>query len=124
MAASDTLAFKAKMKTLIGFSLVETKQQERSYTIHPVVQNWCFHIAASDDYTVQLYELTLISVGHMAPSKEDRDYARLQQRFLPHANHLILNCPYNRIDVWEALDGLGNLYFSQDKLIEAEEMYQ
>jgi tetratricopeptide (TPR) repeat protein len=127
-AVSSKLAFKATIKMLIGFSLVETTQQEGSYTIHPVVQDWCSHIAALENHTAQLYELALVSVGYMVRINSDRDYARLQQRLLPHANYLIqrnrLDWLVDKIDNWGAFLGLGNLYSDQDQLKEAEEMYQ
>ncbi|KAL2829086.1 hypothetical protein BJY01DRAFT_240744 [Aspergillus pseudoustus] len=125
---SSKLVFKKKLKALIRFSLVETKQQEGSYTLHPVVQDWCFHIAASEEATNQLHEMTLISVGHMVPSSDDRDYARLEQRLLPHANFLMQKERHSwredRLDICEAWNGLGNIYSDQGKLREAEEMYQ
>ncbi|KAL3439993.1 hypothetical protein BJX65DRAFT_49951 [Aspergillus insuetus] len=127
-AVSSNLAFKATIKILIGFSLVETKQQEGSYTIHPVVHDWCSHIAALENHTAQLYELALISVGYMVPTNSDRDYATLQQRLLPHANYLIqrerYNWPDNKTEIWGAFGGLGFLHSDQGKLKEAEGMYQ
>ncbi|KAL3485915.1 hypothetical protein BJX62DRAFT_29395 [Aspergillus germanicus] len=127
-AVSSKLAFKGTIKMLIGFSLVETKQLEGSYTIHPVVQDWCSHIAAVENHTVQLYELALISVGYMVPGHSDRDYAGLQQRLLPHANHLIqrdrFNWPDDKIEILGAFGSLGNLYSDRGKLQEAEEMYE
>jgi hypothetical protein len=39
MAVLNKLVFKTKVKALVGFSLVKTKQQGGSYTLHPVVQN-------------------------------------------------------------------------------------
>ncbi|KAF5854888.1 hypothetical protein ETB97_010885 [Aspergillus alliaceus] len=71
-AVSTKLVFKTKLRVLIKFSLVETGQQEGSYTLHPVVQDWCTHIAASKDLTNQLHGLALISVGFMVPSSSDR----------------------------------------------------
>ncbi|KAG2026624.1 hypothetical protein GB937_001409 [Aspergillus fischeri] len=127
-AVSNKLAFKAKIKVLVGFSLVEPRRQEGSFTIHPVIQDWCFHIAASEKQTVQLYELALVSVGYTVSSKNDREYARLQQRLLPHANHVIkrekYSWPDDKVAVWGSFSGLGNLYSDQGKLKEAEEMYQ
>ena len=38
-AVSSKLVFKTKLKALVEFSLVEIKQQEGSYTLHPVVQD-------------------------------------------------------------------------------------
>ncbi|KAL4739322.1 hypothetical protein BDV11DRAFT_215259 [Aspergillus similis] len=131
-AVSSRLVFKTKIKALVKFSLVEIKQQKGSYTLHPVVQDWCYHIAASNDLTNQLQELAFISVGYTVPSRDTRDYARLEQRLLPHANNLIQRNighwldiqPKDRFNVFEAFHGLGNLYFDQGKLKEAEEMYQ
>ncbi|KAL4759686.1 uncharacterized protein BDW70DRAFT_161387 [Aspergillus foveolatus] len=128
IAVSNKLAFMAKIKMLIAFSLVEPKQHEGSYTIHPVVRDWCSYIAASEKRTVQLHELALVCVGCMVPRHSNRDYARLQQRLLPHANYLIRrernNWPDDKIAVLRAFHGLGNLYANQGKLKEAEEMYQ
>ncbi|CAG8186720.1 unnamed protein product [Penicillium nalgiovense] len=64
-ALSSGLAFKVGVKTLIGFSLLESKQQEGSYAMHPVVQDWCLHLASTDEnvHSIQLNELALISVA-------------------------------------------------------------
>ncbi|KAL4733125.1 hypothetical protein BDV11DRAFT_210460 [Aspergillus similis] len=131
-AVSSKLVFKTKIKALVEFSLVEIKQQEGSYTLHPVVQDWCYHIAASNDLTNQLPELALISVGYTVPSRDTRDYARLEQRLLPHANNLIQRNIGLRLDIWaedrlnifRAFHGLSILYSDQGKLKEAEEMCQ
>jgi tetratricopeptide (TPR) repeat protein len=131
-AVSSKLVFKTKLKALVEFSLVEIKQQEGSYTLHPVVQDWCYHIAASNNLINQLQELAFISVGYMVPSQDTRDYARLEQRLLPHANNLIQTNighwldirPENRFNIFGAFHGLGNLYLDQGKLKEAEEMFQ
>ncbi|KAF7174280.1 hypothetical protein CNMCM6106_008500 [Aspergillus hiratsukae] len=115
------------LKTLIGFSLIETKQQEGSYVMHPVVQDWCLNIASTgnDMNLTQLNELALICVGHTVPSMSDRNYAELQRRLIPHANYVRHRDWGNgNIVVWGACLGLGNLYRNQGKLKEAEEMYQ
>ncbi|KAL3489586.1 P-loop containing nucleoside triphosphate hydrolase protein [Aspergillus germanicus] len=128
MVVSNKLAFKTAIKMLTVFSLVETKQHEGSYTIHPVVQDWCLYIAALEECIVQLSELALVSIGYMVPTQSNRDYASLQQRLLPHAKFLIqrerYNWPDDKIAVWEAFNGLGNLYRNLGKLKEAEGMYQ
>ncbi|KAJ5319624.1 uncharacterized protein N7506_012328 [Penicillium brevicompactum] len=124
---SSGLAFKAGVKSLIGFSLLESKQQEGSYAMHPVVQDWCIHVASeSEDVNrMQLNKLALISVGYSVPSASDRVYSELQQRLLPHANHMRhLKILDDNIELWEALHSLGNLYSNQSKLKEAEEMLQ
>ncbi|KAL4972232.1 hypothetical protein BDW66DRAFT_164314 [Aspergillus desertorum] len=131
-AVSSKLVFRTKIKALVEFSLVEIKQQEGSYTLHPVVQDWCYHIAASNDLTNQLQELAFISVGYTVPSQDTRDYARLEQRLLPHANNLIQRNighwldiqPEDRLNIFGAFHCLGILYSDQGRLKEAEEMYQ
>ncbi|CAG8003001.1 unnamed protein product [Penicillium nalgiovense] len=89
-AISSGLEFKIGMKSLIGFSLLESKQQEGSYAMHPVVQDWCLHIANTNKNVnwIQLNELALISIGYSVPSASNRDYSELQQRLLPHANYV------------------------------------
>jgi tetratricopeptide (TPR) repeat protein len=124
---SSGLVFKTSVKTLITFSLLETKLLEGSYAIHPVVQDWCHHITYTDKKvnSIQLYELALISVGYTIPSVSDRNYSELQRRLLPHANlvrHRKLT--ENNVSIWGAFNNLGNLYSDQGRLREAKEMYQ
>ncbi|KAJ1715653.1 hypothetical protein NYO67_2124 [Aspergillus flavus] len=128
MAVSSKLAFKTKVKALVGFSLVKTKQQGGSYALLPVLQDWCHHVADYNNLTSQLHELALMSVGYMVPHNSEREYAEIQQRLLPHANYLISrekdHWQNDTIDMWSALHMIGDLYADQGKLKEAEEMYQ
>lgn len=126
---STGLAFRAGVKNLIDFSLLETKAQGGSYTIHPVVQDWCIHLSRTDKNvdSTQLNELALISIGFNIPSSSNRNYSELQQPLIPHANYVrYREYSGSNIDiaVWPAFDGLGYLYFDQGRLKEAEEMYQ
>jgi tetratricopeptide (TPR) repeat protein len=126
---SSGLAFRTGVKNLIGFSLLETNEGAGSYTIHPVVQDWCIHLSSTDGNvdSTQLNELALISVGYAVPSSSDRDYSGLQRRLIPHANYVRHgNWPGDNINivVLGAFVGLGDLYFGQGKLKEAEEMYE
>ncbi|KAJ6003697.1 hypothetical protein N7522_006389 [Penicillium canescens] len=126
-AISSGLAFKIAVKSLVEYSLLESKQQEGSYAMHPVVQDWCHHIASTKKNvnSIQLNELALISVGYTVPNAFDSDYSGLQQRLLPHANYVRhLGWSGDNIGLWGAFHGLGDLYFEQGKLREAEEMYQ
>ncbi|KAJ5281307.1 hypothetical protein N7478_006679 [Penicillium angulare] len=128
-AISSELEFKACVKPLIGFSLLQTKPQEGSYTMHPVVQDWCFHMASIDMDTnpTQLSELALICVGYSVPMASERDYAELERRLLPHATALYtrkFSAAADNIAVLGGLHRLGSLYSDQGRLKEAEEMYQ
>ncbi|KAJ5907909.1 hypothetical protein N7495_000591 [Penicillium taxi] len=124
---SSGLAFKISVKPLLRFSLLESKQQEGSYAMHPVVQEWCLHIGRTNKNMdlMQLNELALISVGYAVPTTSDRGYSELQRRLIPHANYLrYLGCSGDNSVLWGAYHGLGILYSDQGKLNEADEMYQ
>ncbi|KAJ6120164.1 protein kinase subdomain-containing protein [Penicillium sp. IBT 18751x] len=120
------LAFKVGVRVLIEFSLLEIKHREGSYSMHPVVQDWCLYIAGADSNVnlLQLKELALISVGFTVPRKTDRHSLELQQRLIPHANYVCRGDWSNDSSVWGVFHGLGNLYLGQGKLKEAEDLYQ
>ena len=122
---SSERTFEIGVKALIGFSLLEMKQ-EGVYAMHPVVQEWCIHLADIETNmdSAQVDELALISVGYSVPSSSVRNYSELQQRLIPHANYVRHgNWSSDNLAVLGALLGLGNLYKDQGKLKDAEEMY-
>jgi tetratricopeptide (TPR) repeat protein len=126
---SSRLAFSTSIKNLVDFSLLETKEEWGSYTMHPVVQDWCIHLSSRDNSvnSIRLNELALISVGYSVPSSSERNSLSLQQRLVPHANYVRhRDWQDGNFDtaLWGAFDGLGNLYSDQGKLKEAEEMYE
>ncbi|QKX60478.1 uncharacterized protein TRUGW13939_07623 [Talaromyces rugulosus] len=127
---SNSLIFKKTMRTLIGFSLIEANQQNGSYMMHPVVQDWCLHITDKEHNVkaIQLHELALISVGYMVSSNHELNYWDLQQRLLAHASYVLKkwnsDLRTSDIDIRGAFYGIGNLYVNQGKLNEAEDMYQ
>ncbi|KAK9485193.1 hypothetical protein V1527DRAFT_452484 [Lipomyces starkeyi] len=122
----NRFAFKERMRTLIGFSFIEVKQQEGSYAMHPVVQDWCLHMTENDAKTNRRNELALVSVGYMVPDRSDQNYWELQGRLLPHADYVLQAWDSDWLAddtaIWSAFHGLGNLYSDQGKLKEAEEM--
>ncbi|KAJ5082432.1 hypothetical protein N7532_011475 [Penicillium argentinense] len=123
---SSELTFKIGVKTLIGFSLLEAKEQAGSYAMHPVVQDWCIHLAKTDKNvdSIQLDGLALISVGYIVPSSKERNYSALQQRLLPHANYVRhRSWSGDNIAISGAFLGLGDLYSDQGELKEAGKMY-
>ncbi|KAJ5517508.1 hypothetical protein N7527_009068 [Penicillium freii] len=125
-AISGRLSFKVCMRSLVGFSFLQSTQQEGSYTMHPVVQDWCLYVAneSNDVNRMQLNELAVISVGYSVPSASDRGYLELQQRLLPHAKYVChFDWSDDDIELWGAFHGLGDLYSDQSKLKEAEDMY-
>ncbi|KAJ6096066.1 hypothetical protein N7486_006812 [Penicillium sp. IBT 16267x] len=126
-AISNGLAFKVCVKPLIEFSLLEAKQQEGSYAKHPVVQDWCVHMASTDTIVnpIRLSELALICVGYSVPDTGERDYMDLERRLLPHTIGLHTGqLSTDNTAIFGGFHGLGCLYSDQGKLKEAEEMYQ
>ncbi len=126
-AISSGLSFKRTVKILIEFSLLETKKQGGSYTIHPVVQDWCIHIARTDQNVdaTMLEELVLFSVGFSVPEKGGRDYAELLRRLIPHTNRIEYEgWSYENIGVCEAYHKLGDLYYDQGNIEKAGVIYQ
>ncbi|KAI9037125.1 uncharacterized protein KD926_000842 [Aspergillus affinis] len=127
MAVGRKFDFKARIKTLLAFSLIETKPQGGSYRLHPVVQDWCTHVAGTENHISRLREIALVSIGYTVPGSDEKDYARVQRRLLPHANYVFrkhMTYETNNTAVCGAFHMLGNLYSDQGKLKEAEEMYQ
>ncbi|CAI7597003.1 unnamed protein product [Penicillium crustosum] len=124
--ASNPSSFRGSVKILLEFSLLESKRQG-SYTMHPVVQDWCVHVSGTDEdmISLQLSEIALISVGYTVPTAEERDYDQLQRRLLPQCNYVAHRQYINKsIWLWGGFHGLGLLYRNLGKLKEAEKMYQ
>jgi hypothetical protein len=59
------LRFKGVMKKLLAYSLVESHQDTESYSMHPVVHDWC--IESISRGKLDLMRLALTTVGHAAP---------------------------------------------------------
>ncbi|CRG86521.1 hypothetical protein PISL3812_03527 [Talaromyces islandicus] len=127
---SGRLDFNESIRTLIGFSFIEVKQDEGSYMMHPVLQDWCLHIARTehDAKASLLDELALVCVGYMVPSNNVPNYWQMQRRLLSHADFVLQKWKSDRltdnIAIWGAFLRLGNLYRHQGQLKEAEDMYQ
>ncbi|KAL4926018.1 uncharacterized protein BDV17DRAFT_164638 [Aspergillus undulatus] len=145
---SDEIAFRERMSTLIGFSFVIAQSQSDSYSMHPVVRDWCLYIAESRNNQDPDFfkETALIAVGTMAfdsgpspcygnstccggpPCNGGSACWTLQQRLLPHASYVLgsirsLPRTTSSIEFRNALFGIGKLYTTQCRLEEAEEPY-
>jgi tetratricopeptide (TPR) repeat protein len=129
---SSEMAFLTAIKTLISFSFIESRHKVNSYSMHPVVQDWCQHSSSEidEDSQIELKTIVLASVGYTVPLSTEKKYWVLQQRLLPHVNQMVkvLQNGWNYIPQDPTIPGaiyaLGNLYFDQGKLKEAEAMYQ
>ena len=126
---SSEIEFKRTMSALLAYSLVESRQDMESYSVHPVVHDWCAETIS--DNRVEFLMLAFLVFGFAVPSNAEREYWLSQQRLIPHAEHCMWQSHHIEIgDVTDysesndAFHNLGLLYADQGKLGEAEEMYQ
>ncbi len=123
------IGFGRTIKKLLAYSLVESHQDTESYSIHPVVHDWCVETISRGK--LELMMLTTTTVGFAAPGETEPGYWLMQQRLLPHANRCIqqlstVNVPSatEDQDIDDAFHNLGLLYADQGKLTEVEKVYQ
>ena len=117
------------IRRLLDYSLIESHQDAKSYSIHPVVYDWCRESIDRDN--VDLTVLALTVVGYAVPGKSEPEYWVLQQRLLPHANRCIqyffsieISKSAEDQDCNDSFFNLGFLYANQGKMAEAEKMYE
>jgi tetratricopeptide (TPR) repeat protein len=140
--ASNEINFTEAIKLLRNYSLIEDVEDIESYTTHPVVHRRALHFPGNYDQ-VELARLAVTIVGWAVPQGTTLDGMSLQRRLLPHAQHCLqwILTGYTSVDgddnhttfsgarkdmevMFGAILGLGNLYLKQDKLGEAEKIYQ
>lgn len=127
---SNSLTFRKRVRILIEFSLLNTDEQRGSYMMHPVVQKWCLDMASIDTEArnKRWDDLALVSIGYTVPSRYEQAYWELQQRLLVHADYVreawVGDHLTDNVVIWNAIHRMGTLYFDQEKLKEAELMYQ
>lgn len=125
---SNEIEFSTTMQTHIDFSLVEARQGNGSYSMHPVVQDWC-RKGIDVDNQDELKRIALVSIGSGVFKNTEREYWRLQQCLLPHAKQITLllqsgwHFPHDHQSL-QSIRQLGRLYRDQGMLKEAEIMYQ
>lgn len=127
--AGSEIYFKSVMKSLLAYSLIESHQYTESYSIHPVVRDWCTQTISHDKG--DLVVAALFIIGAAVPDHSEVEYWVLQQRLVPHADRCVrqTNDPdvINRlgsVKLGNAFQSLGLLYYHQGKYTEAEKMYQ
>ncbi|KAL8721729.1 MAG: hypothetical protein Q9181_007645 [Wetmoreana brouardii] len=127
--AQSEIKFKGVMRSLLAYSLIESHQYTESYSIHPVVHDWCAETIS--DGKGDLVATALSIVGTAAPHDGEADYWLLQQRLLPHADRCIrkldefdLLDQLGPVEASDAFHNLGVLYYDQGKITEAEKIYR
>ena len=142
-AASNEMFFVDAMGLLRDYSLIESSGDAGGYVMHTVVHRWVY-LYHGMKHRLALELLAFIVVGLAVPMSNERDYARIQQRLLPHANMcsarvtdveeamarkeqhsngmMLQFSGVASSDKWGAIHKLGPLYYNQDQLDEAEKM--
>ncbi|KAI4122751.1 MAG: hypothetical protein LQ341_007273 [Variospora aurantia] len=123
------IGFKGVMRSLLAYSLIEAQQDTESYSIHPVVHDWCAETIG--DRNGDLITIALTIIGAAVPDHSEAAYWVFQQRLLPHVDRCIRRIGdsdlHNRLGDVRACSifhNLGILYHDQGKSAEAEKMYQ
>ncbi|RYP55992.1 hypothetical protein DL770_010860 [Monosporascus sp. CRB-9-2] len=141
---SNELKFTDAVQLLRNYSMIESMQGLSSYATHPVVHKWASHVQDQEQRMV-LARTAVLVVGFAVPHNSTKEYRTMQRRLLPHAqscSQWILDSEADPsakrwgssyragtdkeciIEVLDAIVWLGYLYSDQDKLGEAEKMYQ
>ena len=75
------------MRALLAYSLIESHERIESYSIHPVVHDWCTESISRGQVDNILLAVTI--VGSAVPSQSEPEYWLTQQRLLPLADRCI-----------------------------------
>ena len=74
------ISFKEIMRTLLAYSLIESHELIESYSIHPVVHDWCTELISRGQEDNIILASTII--GSAVPSQSEPEYWLTQQRLL------------------------------------------
>ncbi|KAL2811526.1 hypothetical protein BJX63DRAFT_275939 [Aspergillus granulosus] len=122
---TDKITFVNTIKTLVQFSLVTKREQKTyGYSLHPVVQSWCQdHLRKQN--TDKFAKLALVLLGLALPKFMTEEYWRIQEWFIPHANHMLELLKKRRLSsfnttAFQAIHRLGEFFFDQMELDSAK----
>ncbi|KAN0068018.1 HET domain containing protein [Elaphomyces granulatus] len=128
----DELSFNGAVRVLSDHGLVEADMssqeriESRGYSIHGCVHSWTVCVL-NQEWDNDLAKLALKFVGSHVPGEESTKPWLTQRRLLQHAarcSHAVLTGMVTDYGMERELHGLGILFADQDKLNEAEKMYQ
>ncbi|KAH8434342.1 uncharacterized protein LDX57_011991 [Aspergillus melleus] len=132
-SVSDEISFSRIIQHLVEFSMIQTQETGKCYSIHPVIQDWCQNIPSTSeretaDHVHQLKKVSLVSIGFCIPPSTEPEYWVLQQRLLAHADaarQIVKRDKEFLLDreVLYSMLKIADLYSDQDRLEDAESMY-
>ncbi|PQE06061.1 hypothetical protein CJF30_00005019 [Rutstroemia sp. NJR-2017a BBW] len=128
----DEVTFHQVVRVLSSHGLVEvhTSSQDliesRGYSIHGCVHSWTIHVL-NRAWDPRLARLAIKLIASHVPQTQSFRSWLTQRRLLQHAmrcSYMVLNSLIRDDDVALECHNLGYLYEKEDKLVEAEQMYQ
>jgi tetratricopeptide (TPR) repeat protein len=133
MIASNEMAFIRAMRVLRSYSLIEDVQEAMGYFTHPVVHKWAYWY---QDVSCRetMSRLALFVIAAAMPTESDYDRWIIQRQLISHAeaysrlNTLAtwrsnLTGEDDRYRMMLAMLDLGDLFFDQVRLNEAEKIF-
>ncbi|KAI9783465.1 MAG: hypothetical protein M1816_001347 [Peltula sp. TS41687] len=142
--ANNEVQFTEAIRLLRNYSMIEDMQNLTGYATHPVVHKWALYMQ-DEDQRVDLARLAVIVIGLAVPNISTKEFWTVQRRLLAHAqccsqwiltgkvstddrrdnmpSRISAEAGYTEV-ILDAIHRLGMLYAQQDKLDEAEKMYQ
>ena len=135
--AEDELEFSDAVGLLVQYSLVETRRETSSHSMHSVLHRWCYYLCTEEEKS-KLFRIAADGVAGLVPSSSGPEYWKLQRRLLPHGRRvlegLILMVQAQSVEKQKenretgvpgfAYHTLGVLFADRGKFAEAEKMYQ
>lgn len=129
----DELSFNQAVRVLcdhglaeVDISSEESGVESKGYSMHSCVHSWTIHFL-NQKWDVGMAGLALKCVGSHVPDRAARKAWVTQRRFIQHAVrcwYFVENGMISEDGIAWVLLSLGNLYLDQDKLGEAEQMYE
>ncbi|KKZ68560.1 hypothetical protein EMCG_01008 [[Emmonsia] crescens] len=132
---SNEIKFSTTIQHLVDFSLVQTSAQTNSYSMHPVIHDWCRYKLqqqadlSAEEMRRESQSLAIIAVGSMVALSSEKHYWVVQRRLLPHVDHLQKLPQFDEFElqdpaVAEAVHGFGKVYRDLGQLENAQRMYE
>ena len=129
---SSQVEFTRVIQVLLNYSLAQPHSVTSAYSVHPVVHRWCYHRILKNRNMI--YRLGLVILGSAIPQATDPNFWVEERRLLSHCNQLskhikeFSEISYGQNDedklVLDSYHNLGGLYSDQDRVQEAEAIYQ
>ena len=126
----DYSSFIECTQLFVLYSFIDIKMGSTSFSVHPVLHQWCFQTSKED--MAEMAWLASVLVASSAPKNTIADYTLVQRRLLPHCDRvrfllreIIPKAPNSEEEssIDNACHWIGNLYSNQEKLKAAEDMY-